>query len=80
MLVISDVKAFLDVALPPLLENFRKEMARKRAGGFDDEDIEDFVRDVVESFEEHTGKPLDPTYGAYVVGKLREAAGLSNDA
>jgi hypothetical protein len=74
-----DVKAYLDSALQPSLERFAAEMAKKRAGGFDDDDIEDFVIDAVEGFEEHVGEPLDPIYGPYVIGKLRGAAGLSID-
>lgn len=71
-----EAKAFIDAALPPVLEIFAAEMQKKRAGGFDDEDIEAFVRDAVESFEEYSGSPLDPVTGPYVVAKLREAAGL----
>lgn len=71
-----DAKAFLDAALAPLLEQFATEMKRKRKGGFDDEDIEGFLLDAVEDFEEHAGAPLDPVTGPYVIARLREAAEL----
>jgi hypothetical protein len=72
-----EVKAYMDAMLEPCLERFATEMARKRSGGFDDDDIEDFVRDAVESFEEYHGAPLDPVTGPYVIAKLREAAELA---
>jgi uncharacterized glyoxalase superfamily metalloenzyme YdcJ len=71
-----ETREIIDTMLIPHLAPFALEMARKRAGGFDNEDLEDFVRDAVEAFEMHTDSPLDCTYGPYIVERLREAAGL----